>query len=115
MTSHGNVNAPASAINESVGPIMCDLTAIPADQRPAHLAFVRTLVSGSLGAVRQTADGLHFELPPDRLVEAARFVDNERRCCRHFTFAIEIPPREAPLTLRVTGPGAREELRALGR
>ena len=115
MTSpETSLPAPASdPTSESLEPIACDLTAIPADQRPAHVAFVRTLVSRSLGAVRETADGLQFELPSDRLADAARFVDNERRCCRHLAFMLEVPPREAPLTLRVTGPGAREELYAL--
>ena len=116
MTSHETSSqARESAMGESLEPIACDLTAIPVDQRPAHVAFVRSLISGSFGAVRETADGLHFELPPNRLAEVARFVDNERRCCGHLAFALEAPPREVPLTLRVTGPGAREELHALGR
>jgi hypothetical protein len=63
--------------------------------------------------VRELEHGLGFELPAERLAEVARFVENERRCCRHLAFVVEIPPRSGTLTLRVTGPGASEELRAL--
>jgi hypothetical protein len=59
-------------------------------------------------------DGVAFELPADRLRDVARFIDNERRCCSHLAFTLEVPPRGANLTLRVSGPGAGEELRALG-
>ena len=59
------------------------------------------------------ADGLQFGLPAERLGDVARFVENERLCCRHLAFALEVPPRGEALTLRVKGPGAREELRAL--
>ena len=100
----------AAEPNES---IVCDLSAIPAVQRDAHFELARTLLFGDEGAVREVADGLLFELPAERLGDAARFVENERLCCRHLAFAIELPPRGANLTLRVTGPGAREELRAL--
>lgn len=103
----------AQAQNESLEPITCDLTAIPIEQRPAHVAFVKTLVTGGLGAIRETTNGMRFELPSDRLADVARFIDNERRCCRHLAFALEVPARGAPLTLSVTGPGAREELHAL--
>ena len=93
--------------------IVCDLSAIPADQRDGHFALARTLLFADERAVREVEGGLAFELPPERLVDVARFLENERRCCRHLGFALEIPPRNGSLTFRVTGPGAREELRAL--
>ena len=99
--------------DESIDQIVCDLAAIPADQRDAHFELTRTLLFGDDGAVREIANGLLFELPAERLGDAARFVENERLCCRHLAFTLEVPPRGVNLTLRVTGPGAREELRAL--
>ncbi len=96
-----------------VEPIICDLTAIPADHREAHFALARTLLFADEQAVREVQDGYLFELPADRIGDVAAFIENERRCCRHLTFSLDIPPRGAPVQLRVTGPGAREELRAL--
>ena len=95
--------------------IICDLSAIPADQREAHFALARTVLFADEHAVRDIENGIVFELPPERLSDVAVFIENERLCCRHLAFALEIPPRSARLVLRVTGPGAREELRALVR
>jgi len=96
-------------------PIICDLSAIPANQRDAHFALARSLLFADERAVREVEGGLAFDVPPERLADIARFVENERRCCRHLAFVLEIPPRNGTLTLRVTGPGASEELRALVR
>ena len=96
--------------------IICDLSAIPADQRDAqyaHFALARSLLFADERAIREVESGLTFDVPPERLADVARFIENERRCCRHLAFALEIPPRNGTLTLRITGPGAREELRAL--
>jgi len=95
--------------------IICDLSAIPANQRDAHFALARSLLFADERAVREVEGGLAFDVPPERLADIARFVENERRCCQHLAFVLEIPPRNGTLTLRVTGPGASEELRALVR
>lgn len=105
----------AADLAAEAGAIVCDLSAIPADQRDAHFALARSLLFADERSVREVEHGLAFDLPPERLSDVARFVENERRCCRHLAFALEIPPRNGTLTLRVTGPGAREELRALVR
>jgi hypothetical protein len=93
--------------------IACDMSAIPADERDAHIALARSLFFAGGRAVRETEDGLMVDLPPDLLGDVARFVENERRCCCHLAFALEVPPHGADLVLRVTGPGARDELLAL--
>jgi len=111
-TGPSTLNQPTDLAAESDA-IVCDLSAIPADQRDAHFALARSLLFGDERAVREVETGLAFELPPGRLADVARFLENERRCCRHLAFALEVPPRDGTLTLRVTGPGAREELRAL--
>ncbi len=99
--------------DDSVEPIVCDLSAIPARQRVQHFLLARSLLFADERRVRELENGLEFELPPDRLGQAVRFVENERRCCRHLAFALEVPARGAPIILRVTGPGASHELRAL--
>ncbi len=94
-------------------PIFCDLGAIPADQLEAHFAFARTHLFGATGSAREVDGGYAFTIPADRYEEAAAFVSNERRCCAHLHFLLDVPPRGRALELRVTGPTAREELRAL--
>ena len=100
---------------DSGEPIVCDLSAIPAGERDAHFALARTLLFANERAVHEIDNGILFELPPERLGDVMRFVDNERRCCRHLAFILEVPPRGGALTLRVSGPGAVDELRALAR
>ena len=111
-TGPSTVNQPTDLAAESDA-IVCDLSAIPADQRDAHFALARTVLFADEHVVRDVQDGLAFELAPQRLADVARFIENERRCCPHLAFALEVPPRNGTLTLRVTGPGAREELSGL--
>jgi len=92
-------------------PIVCDMSAIPADQRQSHIALAKSLLASSV--VFESDAEMRFELAPDRLADVIRFVDNERRCCRHLAFFVEVPARDANLLLRVSGPGVREELHAL--
>lgn len=110
-------NAARSSVlaDESVEPIVCDLSAIPPEERARHIDLARELLFADEGAIREIENGLTVELAPERLVDAARFVDNERRCCRHLAFALDVPMRGGNLTLRVTGQGAREELQMLVR
>ena len=107
---------PVSAVNladESPEPVVCDLSAIPADQRERHFELARSLLFADEHRVRDLENGMEFELPADRLDDTARFVENERRCCRHLAFTLAVPARGAPIVLQVSGPGARDELRAL--
>ena len=93
--------------------IVCDMSAIPADERDAHVALARSLFFVNETGLRELDDGVVFELEPDRLADVAAFLENERRCCRHLSFRLDIPPRNARLVLRISGPGALDELRAL--
>ena len=99
---------------DSTAIIACDLSAIPPDRRPTHIALVHALF-GDTARVRELPDGLEVSIGADRLADAVSFIENERRCCRHLGFTLEVPAAEAPLVLRVTGPGAADELRALAR
>ena len=94
-------------------PIFCDLGAIPADELDAHIAFARTHLFGAPDAAREIEGGYAFSIPAERYEGTAAFVANERRCCAHLRFVLDVPPRGRPLELRVTGPAAREELRSL--
>jgi len=107
-----SMNPAHTRTDDSIAPVACDLSAIPSDQRPAHIALVHALF-GDTGRVRELPDGLEASIGADRLADAVSFIENERRCCRHLAFTLEVPPARAPLVLRVTGPGAADELRAL--
>ena len=94
-------------------PIACDMSAIPTEQRAGHLALVRSLF-GEEQQPREVANGLEVSVGADRFADVVSFIDNERRCCPHLSFTVEVPSAEAPLLLRVTGLGAAAELRAAG-
>ena len=112
QTEHPTPDTSIDPASESEA-IACDLSAIPAGKRAAHFALAGTLLFGDASAVHEIEDGLRFELAPDRLTDVSRFIESERRCCRHLAFTLEVPPRSGKLVLRVTGPGAKEELRTL--
>jgi hypothetical protein len=95
-------------------PIACDLGAIPADQRSDHMETAEQLLLHLASETQELPDGYVFTLAAERYPQVAAFIENERRCCPFFTFVLEVPPGEAPLRLRITGPeGAKEMLGAM--
>ena len=93
--------------------VVCDLSAIPADERSQHVALGKSLLTGSV--VAEGDDEVRFEVGVDRFSDVVRFIDNERRCCRHLSFTLEVPARGGNLAFRISGPGVRDELHALVR
>lgn len=91
----------------------CDLLVLTPVARAEHIALAKSLLFVPDQAIGELRDGLSFEIPISRLGEVARFVENERRCCAHFRFVIEVPPRGAALELRITGSGVRDGLTAI--
>jgi hypothetical protein len=98
-------------------PIMCDLTAIPADVREQHVATVPRIFLAAQ-EVCELPDGYAFRLPneADMFMTLAHFVENERRCCPFYRFGLEVEPNGGALWLRLTGgEGAKQLLQqALG-
>jgi hypothetical protein len=94
-------------------PLACELAAIPAEERPDHLALMDKLFGGTVEEVQPLPDGYRFRFPPEALDSLARFVANERRCCPFLAFAIEVSPANGPVFLQLTGPeGTGEFLEA---
>ena len=93
--------------------ILCDLSAIPADERESHIALGTSLLATTV--VWERDDAVRFEVGADRLADVTRFIENERRCCRHLTFTLMVPARGAALILTICGPGVRDELHAFVR
>jgi hypothetical protein len=43
--------------------------------------------------VEERDDEVRLEIPADRLGDVVRFIDNERLCCRHLSFTLDVPAR----------------------
>lgn len=92
--------------------LACDMTAIPANERPAHQAITRRLVA-SATEIRDLPDGLAFRWPATEYEAVAKFLEYERRCCPFLTFALTVSAAGGSLALQVTGPeGTARFLRA---
>ena len=91
--------------------IVCDLTAIPAAARDAHMTNAAQLLQAS-EAVQALPDGYAFRLPNQAgmWLAAAQFIENERRCCPFFRFALEVEPDHGAIWLRMTGADGVKQL-----
>jgi|SRR5687767_1228829 hypothetical protein len=91
-------------MTEKESPFACDMTAIPPQQRGAHLATIERLFR-SVESVREVANGYSFQLPneSDVLLTAAQFIALERLCCPFFDFGLEIEREGGSVWLSLTG------------
>lgn len=93
--------------------VACVPTAIPADQRSAHFALGRELLSKRSLSRQALENGVELTFAASDLKDVARFVELERHCCPFMNFDLSIPNESAPLSLRMTGPaGTREVIEA---
>jgi hypothetical protein len=93
--------------------VACDLMAIEAAQREGHHALAEKLLGPGIQEIIDRRDGFALRFAADDYVAVTRFVDNERRCCPFFRFALDVAPRGGPIWLEITGPeGAKDALRA---
>lgn len=93
-------------------PLVCDLTAIPADAREEH-ALTAPQLFALAQEVQELANGfaIRFSNEPGRFMAIAKFIENERLCCPFFNFGVEVEPYGGPLWLRLTGgEGVKEML-----
>ena len=91
-------------MTEKQSPFACDMTAIAADQRDAHLATINKLFR-SVQNVRELPNGYRVRLPneSDVLLTAAKFIALERLCCPFFDFSLEIEREGGAVWLSLTG------------
>ena len=91
-------------MTEKQSPFACDMTAIAADQRDAHLATINELFR-SVQSVRELPNGYRVRLPneSDVLLTAAKFLAFERLCCPFFDFSLEIEREGGAVWLSLTG------------
>ena len=95
-------------------PLVCDLTAMDAEQRERHRVVAQHL-HGAVQEVRELSDGYAFRLPvePSTVLLAAEFITLERLCCPFLTLVLEMEGERGPLWLKLTGrEGVKPFLRA---
>ena len=83
-------------------PYACNMRALTKNERTEHLKLTRTLLSG-VKEQKELANGYAFRLSGATIVEAARWVSLERKCCPFFTFGLDLEGHDGPLWMRVTG------------
>ena len=93
-------------------PIACDLQAIPAGERAEHLGTAEQLLTRLAEAIHELPDGYALRFAAEQYARVTAFIGNERRCCPFYTFALEVPPGGAPLSLHITGPEGAKDLLA---
>lgn len=94
--------------------LVCDLTAIPRDERKIHSETVVPRIFDAVDLVEELSDGYAFLFceKPDMFGLVTKFVENERKCCSFIGFHIEIEPGNRNVWLRITGgEGVKEFLR----
>ncbi len=91
-------------MTDNPSPFACDMTAIAADQRDAHLATINKLFQ-AVESIRELPDGYSFRLPndSDTLLTAVKFIALERQCCPFFGFGLEIESEADAVWLTLTG------------
>ena len=99
--------------DKNQSPLACDMTAIPAEQRPVHLAKSRELFL-QIQETRELPNGYEFRFADesDVLRRLAEFVSLEKLCCPFLRFEIEVEAESGPVWLRLTGrEGVKEFIR----
>ena len=85
-------------------PFACDMSAIPAAERDAHMATIKRLFH-SVATVEEVSNGYRFRLSgdPDVLMLAAEFIALEGLCCPFFAFGLELEAEKGAVWLSLTG------------
>ena len=91
-------------MTEKESPFACDMSAIAADQRDAHLATINKLFR-AIESVRELPNGYTFRLTnkADVLLTAVEFIALERLCCPFFGFGLDIEREGGAVWLSLTG------------
>jgi hypothetical protein len=92
------------AVNPPEFPLMCDLSAIPADQLEPHFALGTGLYA-AVAEVQELSNGYALRLPddPGMLFTIAEYIRNERLSCTFVHFELEVEPNGGAIWLKLTG------------
>ena len=91
--------------------LACDLTAIPASEREAHITTAPQLFQEAQ-EIQELPSGyaIRFQNEPGRFAAIAKYIENERLCCPFFNFGLEVGSNSGALWLRLTGGEGVKEL-----
>ncbi len=93
-----------TSAKQTQSPLACDMTAIPAAQRPVHLTNGRELFS-KMEEFRDLPDGYEFRFAdgPDLLTKLGEFIALERLCCPFLHFDVSVDAEGGPVWMRLSG------------
>ncbi len=80
----------------------CNMNALTRAERTDHEKLSQALFA-SVRERKELPNGYAFRLPATAMVDAARWVSLERRCCPFFAFELNQASHDGPLWLKVTG------------
>jgi hypothetical protein len=96
------VGIPVPA-EQQLSPLACGLTAIDAEYRAEHIGSAEHLLFDLACDRQELPHGYAFRFTAEHFGLIATFVDNERRCCPFFAFALDVAADGGPIWLRITG------------
>jgi hypothetical protein len=92
-------------------PIVCDLNAIPPEQRERHASLANQIFD-QIESVTELADGFLLQLPATRWENVVEWARLEQLCCPFFNFRLELL-NGGEFRLSLTGPeGVKDLLRS---
>jgi len=83
--------------------LACTPSAIPQEDREAHLANAQKLVFQTYLEIKELEDGYAFKFSEDKFETLTQFIALERLCCSFFTFELKIAPNQGPIWLHLRG------------
>ena len=95
-------------------PLVCNMDVFTPAEREDHIQSTTQLYQ-SVQSIHAVENGYEFTFPngSEMITGLGKFISNERLCCPFLEFTLKITPRNAPISLILTGPeGTQEFLQA---
>jgi hypothetical protein len=97
--------ADADRIIRTESPFYCNLDALTPNERSDYTALTARM-GPAVAKTTEIKNGyvFYFDRARVTLVDIARWVEFERRCCPFFDFALSLDRNNGPMRLTLTGP-----------
>jgi hypothetical protein len=90
---------------KSSAPVACDLTVFDPEERKAHAALLKKLLSrAQTREVRGTKRAVKLPYERELFVDAAVWIADESRCCPFFGFNLRVDPAAEAFWLEIDAP-----------
>jgi hypothetical protein len=106
--------AQTDGVIRTESPFYCNIDALTPTERSEYAALT-TRIGPAVAKTAEIKNGYVITLDRTRvaLLDVARWIDFERRCCPFFDFALSLARNEGPMRLTLTGPhGVNDFIRA---